>query len=302
MSGGEGAFEHAGPRPVRRIGTVTKEHDPRLPGVLERLSAVAAGFGAEVVDEPVPDGFTTADELDLLVTLGGDGTLLRGARQVAGLDVPVLGVNLGRLGFLTSVSESEVEEAVAAVGAGRYRTERRRCLEASVWRHGEEVSDSWYAFNDFVIHKSGVARVTRLGLSVGTRHGERETVGSFSGDGVIISTPTGSTAYSLSAGGPIVVPGVQCILITPICPHSLAVRPLVVPADVDVRVGSVDRSAELVLTVDGQEVQPLDPDDEVRVRRSDLAISLVRLPEGSFFATLRRKLGWALEMERETAP
>ncbi len=299
MSVGAGEPSGAQARPLRRIGIVAKEHDPRLPSVLDRLGAAASRLGAQVMDEPVPDGFGPDHDLDLIVTLGGDGTLLRGARQAAGLDAPVLGVNLGRLGFLTSVAESEVEDAIAAVGSGRYRLERRRCLEASVWRDGEEVSDSWYAFNDFVIHKSGVARVTRLGLSVGTRHGERETVGSFSGDGVIVATPTGSTAYSLSAGGPIVVPGVQCILVTPICPHSLAVRPLIIPADVDVRVRSVDRSEELVLTVDGQEVQPLDPDDEVRVKRSDLAISLVRLPEGSFFTTLRRKLGWALEMERE---
>ena len=163
---------------------------------------------------------------------------------------------------------------------------------------GGQPGTPWYAFNDFVIHKSGVARVTRLALSVGTLRGPRERVGSFSGDGVIVSTPTGSTAYSLSAGGPIVVPGVACILITPICPHSLAVRPLVVPADADVRIQSIDRSEELVLTVDGQEVRPLGPDDVVLVERSELAVALVRLPDGSFFSTLRRKLGWAIEAER----
>ena len=289
-------------RTVRRIGAITKEHDPRLPDVLARLGESATKIGAEVVPEPEPDGFTEDDALDLMVTLGGDGTLLRGARQAGGLDVPVLGVNLGRLGFLTSVADTEVEEAIDAIGRGAYRVERRRCLKAAVSRNGAAPGSPWYAFNDFVIHKSGVARVTRLALTVGTPHGEREQVGSFVGDGVIVATPTGSTAYSLSAGGPIVVPGVDCILITPICPHSLAVRPLVVPGNVDVRVRSIDRSEELVLTVDGQEVQPLSPDDEIHVERSDLTISLVRLLDGSFFSTLRRKLGWAIEAEGHQHP
>lgn len=282
---------------VRRIGTIAKAHDPRLPDVLTRLAAAAKKIGAEVMAEPDPEGFSLDDGLDLMVTLGGDGTLLRGARQAAGLDVPVLGVNLGRLGFLTSVADTEVEDAIDAIGRGAYRVERRRCLEAVVAKNGANPGSPWYAFNDFVIHKSGVARVTKLALTVGTPHGERETVGNFVGDGVIVSTPTGSTAYSLSAGGPIVVPGVDCILITPICPHSLAVRPLVVPGNVDVHVRSIDRSEELVLTVDGQEVEPLDPGDEVRVERADLTISLVRLLDGSFFSTLRRKLGWAIEIE-----
>src|SRR5690606_2527592 len=152
--------------------------------------------------------------IDLLITLGGDGTLLRGARSVAPHRIPVLGVNLGYLGFLTSTAPSELAAALDRVLAGAYWLDRRFTLEARVLRDGNPVGPSYVALNDAVLHKGGFARVVRLAVYVGQ---ERAEVGSYSADGVIISTPTGSTAYSLSAGGPIVVPSVDCILATPIC-------------------------------------------------------------------------------------
>ena len=164
-------------------------------------------------------------------------------------------------------------------------------LEASV-RHADGTeSRRFLALNDFVIHKGGVARVTRLSLSVGLSNGHDE-IGSFSGDGVILSTPTGSTAYSLSAGGPIVVPEVACIIVTPICPHSLGLRPLVIPAEDSVEVTPLDRTAELVLTVDGQFGVDLGAGDSIRVKRGDITVQLVRFPGQTFFSTLRRKLNW----------
>ena len=148
------------------------------------------------------------------------------------------------------------------------------------------------ALNDVVIHKAGVARVTRLDLWVRGEDWEDE-IGSFSGDGVVVSTPTGSTAYSMSAGGPIIVPELDCFLVTPICPHTLAVRPLVVPGGAEIRITALERGEPLFMTLDGQEGRPLEDGDHVVVGMGHARVPLVRLPEYSFFTTLRRKLNWA---------
>lgn len=291
----------AGPA-FRRVGVVGQPRYGVLEDVMRRLRAFADERGVELRCEREladlgPDGppflEPRAGDLDLLVTLGGDGTLLRGARMVAGLDVPVLGINLGHLGFLTAVAEDEVGESLDRIFSGDYVLDRRFTLEAVVVHDDGSPGDRVLALNDFVIHQRGVARMTRLDLFVG-RDDRQEEIGSFSGDGVILATPTGSTAYSLSAGGPLIVPTVECIVVTPIAPHTLAVRPLVIPAGEEVRIRGRGSTETLVLTVDGQVGQELQPDDEVRVRRSDVRIPLVRLPDQSFFSTLRRKLNWAV--------
>ncbi|HWV55939.1 MAG TPA: NAD(+)/NADH kinase [Longimicrobiales bacterium] len=230
-----------------------------------------------------------ADQIDLLLTLGGDGTLLRGARLVAPHDVPVLGVNLGNLGFLTSIAPAEIESALEDVFAGNCWLDVRFTLEARVANGHGETGPSYTAINDAVLHKGGFARVVRLAVYVGE---ELEEVGAYSADGIILSTPTGSTAYSLSAGGPIVVPGVDTILATPICPHTLAVRPLMVPATTLITVEVLSPSEEMILTVDGQEGVALLPGDRLVVKRGGATVQLVRLPGQSFFSTLRRKLHW----------
>lgn len=231
------------------------------------------------------------DHLDLLVTLGGDGTLLRGARSVAHHHTPVLGVNLGYLGFLTSVAPAELGPALERIRAGDYTLDRRFTLEARVIDGADTGGPTYVALNDAVLHKGGFARVVRIAVYVGE---ETEEVGSYTADGIVLSTPTGSTAYSLSAGGPIVVPAVDCILATPICPHTLVVRPLVVPATTVVSVEALTPSEELILTVDGQEGAALRPGDRLVVRRGRATVPLVRFPDQSFFSTLRRKLHWAI--------
>lgn len=230
---------------------------------------------------------------DLLITLGGDGTLLRGGRAVAGRDVPLLGVNLGRLGFLTSVSLAEMDTALDRVFDGNYRLDHRFTLSSRIISEGAVVAGPFLALNDVVFHKSGVARVSRLHIRV-RKDGAHEDVGSFSGDGVIVATPTGSTAYSLSAGGPVVVPSVECLLLTPICPHTLGWRPLTVPLTHEILLNALDHADDMVLTVDGQTIHPVAPDQEVEVRRGDVGVPLIRFEGGSFFSTLRRKLGWAV--------
>lgn len=289
----------------RRIGVVARSRRADLESVLRELRTFAAETDVELVYEDAlhplvgeETGSLDPDDLDLLLTLGGDGTLLRGARMVAGRDVPVLGINLGHLGFLTSVPEDEIEVSLHRIMSGDYVLDHRFTLEATVFHGDGSEGDRFLALNDFVLHQRGVARMTRLDLFVGS-DGKMEKIGSFSGDGVILATPTGSTAYSLSAGGPLIVPSVECIALTPIAPHTLAVRPLVVPSAKEILVRGLDPEDDLVLTVDGQVGKELAPGDQIRVRRSEIRIPLVRLSEQSFFSTLRRKLNWAVRSGEE---
>lgn len=233
-------------------------------------------------------------ELDLLVTLGGDGTLLRGARMVALDSVPVLGINLGHLGFLTAAMPEELVTALRAWLHGDFLLDTRMALAIEAVRDGGAPSGSYVALNDAVLHKGGAARVIRLKVTAW-----EEEVGNYSADGIILATPTGSTAYSLSAGGPIVHPSVDCIIATPISPHTLSFRPLVLPADETITVEVLGPTEELVLTIDGQESERLSPGARVVVRRAPDPVRLVRLTGQSFFSTLRRKLRWGDLDERE---
>lgn len=225
--------------------------------------------------------------LDILLTLGGDGTLLRGARLVAPHGVPVLGVNLGHLGFLTSVGPDELEAGLEAAVTGQAVLDERMVLSALAEGADGRSHGSYLALNDAVLHRGGVARMIRMAI-----HAHGEEVGTYSADGVILATPTGSTAYSLSAGGPIVSPAVDCILATPISPHTLAIRPLVLSAAETVTVEVLTPTEELILTIDGQEGARLMPGDRLVVSRAPVPLRLVRLPGQTFFSTLRRKLRW----------
>jgi NAD+ kinase len=285
-----------------RIGVVAHPDYATFQEALVRLEAFAAREGLELFYEEslrsiVPDRPLLTPEvctgLDLLLTLGGDGTLLRGARLVALDAVPVLGVNLGHVGFLTSASPAELEAALGRWLAGESTVEKRMGLAVYAESAMGEPGRGYVALNDAVLHKGGAARVIRLNVSA-----YRDVVGTYSADGIILATPTGSTAYSLSAGGPIVAPSVNCIIATPICPHTLGVRPLVLPADETVTVEVLSPSEELVLTIDGQEHERLVPGQKVVVRRAPDPVCLVRFPGQTFFSTLRRKLRWGDLEER----
>jgi NAD+ kinase len=263
---------------------------------LGRVVAFSREAGIELlVEEPLQreipgaQALTLAEipSLDLLITLGGDGTLLRGARMVAPHGVPVLGINLGYLGFLTSVAPSEVDTAFADLLAGRLVKDDRMVLTATAQDADGSPRGQFFALNDAVLHKGGFARVIRMAV-----HADSQEVGTYRADGIILSTPTGSTAYSLSAGGPIVSPSIDCIIATPICPHTLAVRPFVLPATEKITVEVLSPSEELVLTIDGQEGAQLAPGDRLVVERAPISLHLVRLPGQTFFETLRRKLRW----------
>ncbi len=289
--------------PFRRVGIVGQSRDPTLVSVAEALSELAPDYGVELYpEEALRDLFDATGDFvpgrfDLLISFGGDGTLLRGARLVATHHTPVLGVNLGHLGFLTSVGPGELEPALAAVMDGDYWLDTRFTLEAQVIASDGTPGGEHMALNDAVLHKGGFARVIRLAVFLGE---EREEVGEYTADGIILATPTGSTAYSLSAGGGIVAPQMECLLATPICPHTLAVRPMVLPADTVIEVEIREPSTEVVLTLDGQEGEALTNGDRLVVRRGNATVPLVRLHGQSFFSTLRRKLHWGIKAP--TAP
>jgi NAD+ kinase len=291
---------------IQTLGVVGRDGHDDLQRVVDRLRHFADQHGLDLVFEEklreVSTGAAHADlnetRADLLVALGGDGTLLRAGRIAADWGIPVLGINLGRLGFLTASPEPDMESRLGMVLAGEYDLDRRSMLEATVARDGVETSVR-LAWNDFVLHKRGVARVTLLDLRVETGGGVAD-LGSISGDGLIIATPTGSTAYSLSAGGPIVTPAVDCMLLTPICPHTLAARPLVVPGDQTVAIRSLDESTDLVLTVDGQVAEEIASGDEIRIRVSGVSVPLVRFPDQNFYSTIRKKLRWAARPDAKT--
>lgn len=288
-------------RTFRRVGIVGHPSHAQLDDVLPRLLALGDRLGLELrPDTELSGSFRDRrppfepDSIDLLVTLGGDGTLLSGARLVAPYGTPVLGVNLGHLGFLTSIAAGDIEDAFDRLVRGDYWLDERFTLEVEVRGNGGEVN-SFLALNDAVLHKGGLARMIRLALYVGH---DREEIGTYSADGIIIATPTGSTAYSLSAGGPIVEPSVDCLVATPICPHTLAVRPLVLPASAVLSIEVTTPGAELILTVDGQDGAHLEPGELLVLRRGPAAVPLVRFSEQTFFSTLRNKLHWIERGER----
>ena len=282
--------------PIHSIGVVLREESPEILEIINRLADWLERRSISIVlEEQKEEGQASLDlnayPVDLVIALGGDGTLLRAARTVVGTEIPVLGVNLGRLGFLTAFPDAELETGLMQVLDGNAHLDHRFTLRAHIETEEDRTRDL-FALNDIVVHTAGAARVTPLTLDVGSIP-DREEVGSFAADGVIVATPTGSTAYSMSAGGPIMVPDVECIVITPICPHSLAVRPLVIPASREIRVRSLHPGAEHQVTVDGQVERPLGATEILVVAREEQSVALVRLPGQTFFGTLKKKLNWA---------
>lgn len=289
----------------RRIGVVGYQRYTALDETLTRVISFAEERGLALLFEPdlLPPGGhweildnESVTGIDLLLTLGGDGTLLRGARLVAPLGIPVLGINLGRLGFLTSLSPEELDVGLNRLMSGDTLADNRMVLQVEAETSAGRVDGGYLALNDVVLHRGGVARMIRMKI-----HTHGEEVGTYSADGIILATPTGSTAYSLSAGGPIVPPNIDCIIATPICPHTLAVRPLILSAEDTVTVEVLSPTEELILTIDGQEGTTLMPGDRLVVKRAPLPLHVVRFPGQTFFSTLRRKLAWGDLEEREKA-
>lgn len=284
------------------VGVVGNARYEGLPALLRTIAEVAARRRVTLYTEAelrplwgAPPPLIGEAPLDALLTLGGDGTLLRGARMMTGHVVPVLGVNLGRVGFLTAATRQDWQVAVEALFSGRYQIEDRLVLESAILCDRAVPRVLPLALNDVVIHKSGVARMIRLDVTV-----DGESVGPYSADGIIIATPTGSTAYSLSAGGPIVAPNLEGVVITAIAAHTLAVRPLVIRADSVIGVRPLpDWSHGLLVSVDGQQVSTFEADETLEVRRSAERVHLVQFAGSSYFQRIRNTLRWGDLSERE---
>jgi len=286
------------------VGVVGNPGYRDLKIILAHLAQVAPKLGVVLfTEEPIeplwpdraPAPLRGAPPLDCLITLGGDGTLLRGARSLDGARTPILGVNLGRVGFLTTANAQTLDWALDALVRQAYATESRLALAPFIEDKQGKSRAEPVVLNDAVVHKGGVARVIRLRVSV-----DGDEVGQYSADGIVVATPTGSTAYALSAGGPIVVPSVDAIVVAAICPHTVAVRPLVVPSDAAVTVEPMPPWTEDVLvSFDGQVGTTMRAGERLVVKRAAHPVLLVRLGPEGFFARMRKKLQWGDLSDRE---
>lgn len=235
---------------------------------------------------PIPRTDLPAHKPNLVIVLGGDGTLLAAARAFARTTTPILSVNLGSLGFLTEIPLSDLYPTLESWCDNCAEIEVRSMMHAEIIRDGQSIQQ-WDALNDVVVAKGTIARMGDFTVEI-----ENQLVATFRADGIIVSTPTGSTAYNLAADGPIVMPSVDCILVTPICPHLLTIRPIVVPGDATVSVHVVGVPNEIYLTVDGQEAVELKLDDYVHCQRSEASVRLLRSRPNGLFNVLRSKLKW----------
>jgi NAD+ kinase len=283
--------------PLQKIGVVVGPQKPEAQAVLCDLqdwckehgielrasSATAAQLGCAELQQQ--DG-ALAEPLDLLIVLGGDGTMLGAARLVGMRAIPVLGVNFGWLGYLTEFPLEELFPTLEALRQGRFAVDKRMMLEVHVERGGARLAQP-RALNEAVINRNVTVRMIELDAYV-----NGQFVNTFRADGMIVATPTGSTAYSLSAGGPLVHPGMEAMLLTPICPQLLSNRPVVVPGDSVIEFVFKRADDELLLTLDGQVGVALLPDDRVVIRRSATTFDLIRPPQRNYFEVLRTKLKW----------
>lgn len=286
--------------PFQTIGLIAKSGAPAVAHTLTKLISDLRQRELRVVldesaavyfqrpDEAVLNRWELAKGCDLAIVVGGDGTLLNAARSLAEADVAVLGVNLGRLGFLADVSPDEMHERLDEILAGQYEEEHRSLLHASVLRDGRTVSES-DALNDVVIHKWDIARMIEVDTTIDGRF-----LNSLRADGLIVSTPTGSTAYALSGGGPILDPALQALVLVPICPHTLSNRPIVVSDQVEIEIVlHGNNSTEAQITCDGQMNFELASGDQVRIKRKEHDLRLIHPRNHDHFDIMRKKLRWA---------
>ncbi len=279
-----------------RIGIIGKTQKKEALDITKELSQWLQKRGIEVyVDKDLGRGITYATSVsrtelpelvDVILVFGGDGTFLGVARLVCKYGIPILGINLGGLGFLTEITLDELYPMMEYILSGKYEVERREMLYAAIHRKADRVGD-YVVLNDVVVNKGAVARIIDLAIYINGSH-----VTTFKADGIILSTPTGSTAYSLSAGGPIVYPTLPLTIITPICPHTLTDRPLVVSNETTVRVKVLTDTPDIYLTLDGQVGVNLRMGDIIEVRKADTSVRLIKSPFRDYFTILKTKLMW----------
>lgn len=284
--------------PIRSVGIVVKPRHAEAHKTAAELAAWLKARGITVVGEPFTEAETAEadsadfvgarldDRSDLVVVLGGDGTMIATARLIGDAEVLVLGVNYGSLGYLTDFRIEEMYTALEAIFEGNFEIDRRVMLGVEHWR-GDEILAKGRVLNDVVINKAALARIIEIEV-----HLNGLFVNSFRSDGLIVSTPTGSTAYNLSAGGPIIYPSMNAVVLTPICPFTLTNRPIVVPDDAEIELVLENENEGVVLTLDGQIGHTMNSGDRAVIRKSPTTFNLVQPPNRNYFDVLRNKLKW----------
>ncbi|MEA2069425.1 MAG: NAD(+)/NADH kinase [Verrucomicrobiota bacterium] len=281
---------------MKRIGVIVNTKRPRAEGVLGELRRLAEGHGfslcaedAEMAGhlgaEHLPIG-QFGGEVDVALALGGDGTVLHTARALHGSNIPIMGINLGSLGFLTSVGDTEIAEALDAIANKTFKVSEREVAECRILQNGSPVGEK-SALNDIVLGWGASSRIVTLKLSI-----DGEPVGSFMCDGMMVSTPTGSTGHSLSAGGPILHPGIGGFGVNVICPHTLSSRPLVVPNSSLIEIEVAHAAKALILSIDGQDEYKVEQGGKLEIRRSPHKVAFLQLQNHSYFSILAQKLHW----------
>ena len=280
---------------MQRIGVFAKRNQPDAVALALKVERWLTDRGVtvlcenELADKMGVPGRPAAEIpslSDMLIVLGGDGTLISVAREAGALEKPILGVNLGSLGFLTEITTQELFPVLERILSGDYQTSDRLMLDVSVARNGDRI-EQYQVLNDVVINKGALARIIDIKVWVNDSY-----LTTFKADGLIISSPTGSTAYNMAAGGPIIYPGSECLVITPICPHMLTNRPMIVSADASIRVEVMFQDEDVVLTADGQVGTSLQGGDIVEIMQASSRTRLILSPEKDYFEVLRTKLRW----------
>jgi NAD+ kinase len=283
--------------PIKCIGLYGNPSKSDLPYAVQTIWSFCTGAGVEVfASEDLAGGVPASipllsneeliEKADVVIALGGDGTMLRAGRVLGLSGVPLLGVNLGSLGYLTDVPLDELSAALDQLLAGEYHIDNRSRVYCSVWRNGNKITTA-SALNDLVVNMGPMTRALDMELLM-----DGDSLGRFLGDGIIVSTPTGSTAYNLSAGGPICQSTVNCLLVAPICPHSLGMRPLIVADDTKIELILHETGEGAVLTADGQRTHSLANGDRLAFRESHREVNLIKFPQSSFYRVMRHKLNW----------
>ena len=284
------------------LGIICNTGKPECKSILLSFLEWLASLGVEyAADEALknllgdsPDDYYPREQLsnhcDVVLSFGGDGTMLSTARAVGDSETPILGVNFGGLGYLAEISPEELKERFRDFLAGKYDVEDRMLLEATV--DNDEMQRTYYALNDVVVDKGAVTRIIRLRTSI-----QGQYFNTYEGDGLIISTPTGSTGYSLSAGGPILEPTMQGIIVNPICPHTLAHRPIVISADKVIEIETDPNIAHQIFACDGFGEQMLEPGAKIEVKRSERVVKLISMKGKYFYNVLREKLKWGINWD-----
>ena len=264
---------------IKRIGLVGNTSKADSAAIVRKATRLIESAGREAVINP--DIAALAREVDMLLVFGGDGTMLRAARDVDGSKTPLLGINIGGLGFLTAVPSKQLARALDHIWKGEFEYESRALIEVK----GKQIHQS--ALNDIVVSRGALSRLISLEVSV-----NGELITRYRCDGLIVSSPTGSTAYSLAAGGAVVLPTAEVFELTPICPHTLSNRSIILPLNSTISIKALNPAPATLLSVDGEVVAEMDADEEVTVSRSRSSVRLVKLPNGTFLEALRIKLQW----------